>query len=160
VEGGSFTAATVGSAVMAACEKLKKKIFILARGMKDSPLAACRIKDVAFVDGAVRMHRDPSRSVRIADAMRRLRADRIEAAVSVAPKLEKQTKYTRHSHTAVFAEVKVDEDLGSIQVARVVSAVACGRILNPKTARSQIMGGIVWGIGMALGEESLLDHKF
>ena len=60
----------------------------------------------------------------------------------------------------MFAEVKVDEDLGTVHVTRVVSAVAGGRILNPKTARSQVLGGIVWGIGMALEEESVLDHTF
>jgi xanthine dehydrogenase YagR molybdenum-binding subunit len=59
----------------------------------------------------------------------------------------------------VFAEVKVDEQLGIIRVTRVVSAVAAGRILNAMTARSQIMGSVVWGIGMALHEETLLDHR-
>jgi len=64
------------------------------------------------------------------------------------------------SDAAVFAEVKVDEQLGIVRVTRVVSAVAAGRILNTKTARSQIMGGVVWGIGMALHEETLVDHNF
>jgi xanthine dehydrogenase YagR molybdenum-binding subunit len=59
----------------------------------------------------------------------------------------------------VFAEVRVDEALGTVRVTRVVSAVAGGRVLNPKTARSQIVGGIVQGIGMALHEESVLDHR-
>src|SRR4029077_12396479 len=63
-------------------------------------------------------------------------------------------------HSAVFVEVHVDRDLGTIQVKRVVSAVAAGRILNPKTARSQLLGGVVWGIGMALEEESVVDHAF
>jgi xanthine dehydrogenase YagR molybdenum-binding subunit len=54
----------------------------------------------------------------------------------------------------------VDKDLGVIDVTRVVSAIAGGRILNPKTARSQVMGGIVWGIGMALEEESVIDQQF
>jgi xanthine dehydrogenase YagR molybdenum-binding subunit len=67
--------------------------------------------------------------------------------------------YARNVHSAVFAEVKVDEQLGVIRVTRVVSAVAAGRILNPKTARSQIAGGVVWGIGMALHEETLVDHR-
>jgi xanthine dehydrogenase YagR molybdenum-binding subunit len=58
----------------------------------------------------------------------------------------------------VFAEVRVDEELGTVRVPRVVSAVAGGRILNPKTARSQVLGAVVWGIGMALEEESVLDH--
>ena len=56
--------------------------------------------------------------------------------------------------------MKVDEDLGIVRVTRVVNAVAAGRILNPKTARSQVMGGVVWGIGMALHEETLIDHRF
>ena len=69
-------------------------------------------------------------------------------------------KHARNTHSAVFAEVKVDEQLGVIRVTRVVSAVAAGRILNTKTAHSQIMGGVVWGIGMALHEETLVDHRF
>jgi xanthine dehydrogenase YagR molybdenum-binding subunit len=60
-----------------------------------------------------------------------------------------------NTHSAVFAEVKVDEQLGVIRVTRVLSAVAAGRILNTKTASSQILGGVVWGIGMALHEETL-----
>ena len=65
-----------------------------------------------------------------------------------------------NTHSAIFAEVKVDEQLGVIRVTRVVSAVAAGRILNTKTAGSQILGGVVWGIGMALHEETLIDHRF
>jgi xanthine dehydrogenase YagR molybdenum-binding subunit len=68
-------------------------------------------------------------------------------------------KHAMYVHSAVFAEVKVDEDLGTIRVTRVVNAVAGGRILNPKTARSQIQGGVVWGIGMALHEETFTDHN-
>ena len=64
------------------------------------------------------------------------------------------------THSAVFAEVKIDEQLGVIRVTRIVSAVAAGCILNTKTASSQIIGGVVWGIGMALHEETLIDHKF
>jgi xanthine dehydrogenase YagR molybdenum-binding subunit len=56
--------------------------------------------------------------------------------------------------------VRVDADLGTIQVARLVNAVAAGRILNAKTARSQVLGGAVWGIGMALEEESVMDQQF
>ena len=160
VEGGSFTAATIGSAVKAVCEKMRKKVFDLARKMKDSPLAHTRLKEVTFADGYIRPHNDPSRGVSITEAMRHGEVGRIEEEASVVPNLAKQARYIRHSHSAVFAEVKVDEDLGTIEVSRVVSAVAAGRILNAKTARSQIMGGIVWGIGMALEEESVIDQKF
>ena len=73
---------------------------------------------------------------------------------------EEDKPHARNTHSAIFAEVKVDEELGVIRVTRVVNAVAAGRILNPKTAHSQVMGGVVWGIGMALHEEALFDHRF
>jgi len=66
----------------------------------------------------------------------------------------------RAAHSAVFAEVKVDDQLGVVRATRIVVAVAAGRILNPKTARSQILGGVVMGLGMALHEETLMDHRF
>ncbi len=67
--------------------------------------------------------------------------------------------YSMHSFGAPFVEVRVDEDLGTIRVARVVAAYACGKILNPKTANNQFVGGITWGIGMALQEETVRDRR-
>ena len=67
--------------------------------------------------------------------------------------------HSSYTHSAVFAEVRIDEELGVLRVTRIVSAVAAGRILNPKTARSQILGGVVWGVGMALHEEGMTDHR-
>ena len=66
---------------------------------------------------------------------------------------------SKNAHSAIFAEVKVDEELGVVSVTRIVDAVAAGRIINPKTARSQILGGVVMGIGMALHEETFSDHR-
>ncbi len=94
----------------------------------------------------------------IADAMRQGKVDRIEQEKLTA--FADDRSLAHNTHSAVFAEVKVDEELGVIRVTRVVSAVAAGRILNLKTARSQIVGGVVWGIGMALHEETLIDHRF
>jgi xanthine dehydrogenase YagR molybdenum-binding subunit len=91
--------------------------------------------------------------------MQRAGAAQIEAKSLALPNLMKQRKYARATHSAVFAEVRVDEDLGLVHVSRVVSAVAAGRIVNPRTATSQIEGGVVWGIGMALHEEALVDHR-
>jgi xanthine dehydrogenase YagR molybdenum-binding subunit len=71
----------------------------------------------------------------------------------------KQQKFTMQSHSAVFVEVSVDGDTHMVKVTRVVSAIAGGRILNPKTARSQIIGGVVWGISAALEEETVRDHR-
>lgn len=102
--------------------------------------------------------KDESRAVSIADAMRRGGVDRIER--EKANSFEEAGSYARNTHSAVFAEVRVDEQLGVIRVSRIVNAVAAGRILNAKTAHSQIMGGVVWGIGMALHEETVVDHQF
>ena len=107
----------------------------------------------------MRLRRDPSKAVSISAVMQKAGVKTIEEESSAAPS-SKQEQYARYAHSAIFAEVKVDHELGVIQVTRVVSAVAGGRVLNPKTARSQIIGGVVWGIGMALEEESVIDQKF
>ena len=159
VEGGSFTVASVGTAVKAACDKVRKRVFDLARGLDDSPLAKVRAADVVFADGEIRRRGATDGALSLGDVMRRAGVETIDEHASAAPS-KKQEDYALYTHSAVFAEVKVDEELGTIRVSRIVSAVAAGRILNPKTARSQIVGGIVWGIGMALEEEAVMDHAF
>jgi xanthine dehydrogenase YagR molybdenum-binding subunit len=137
---------------------VKEQALDLANAAAGSPLAGLTAADVTLSSGRLVSKRDPSRAVSFADAMRRGGVDRIEAERSNG--FEQDRKYARNTHSAIFAEVKVDEELGVIRVTRVVDAVAAGRILNAKTARSQIMGGVVWGVGMALHEETLLDHAF
>ena len=82
----------------------------------------------------------------------------LEVEVSVEPG-EVRDGYATGTHSAVFVEVKVDEDTGMVKVSRVVSAVAAGRVVNPKTASNQIMGGVVWGVSQALHEETQMDHN-
>lgn len=69
-------------------------------------------------------------------------------------------KYSAHSFSANFAEVWVNDSTGMVKVQRFVTVTGAGRILNPKTAHSQIIGGGIWGIGMALHEESTLDPRW
>lgn len=160
LQGGSWTAASVGSAVKAACDGVREKLFSLIRKIENSPLAAATsLADVTFADKHIYLKQDPTKAVFITEVMRQGGANTLEQEVTVKPD-SKQKKYSMFTHSAVFVEVKVDEDFGTVQVARVVSAIAGGRILNPKTAGSQILGGVVWGIGMALEEESVLDHTF
>jgi xanthine dehydrogenase YagR molybdenum-binding subunit len=111
-----------------------------------------------LVDGRIAGRRDPQRGVAVADAMRHAKVDRIVLEKTLEPAPD--TKHARNTHSAIFAEVKIDEQLGVVRVTRVVEAVAAGRILNPKTARSQILGAVVMGIGMALHEETVIDHRF
>jgi xanthine dehydrogenase YagR molybdenum-binding subunit len=126
--------------------------------MPDSPLAGVKLDEVTLADGKLVSKQDMSRGVAIADLMRAGKVDRIEKETTAES--NDDGKHARYAHSAIFAEVKIDEQLGVIRVTRVVNAVAAGRILNTKTARSQVMGGVVWGIGMALHEETLIDHNF
>jgi xanthine dehydrogenase YagR molybdenum-binding subunit len=116
------------------------------------------VSDVALTDGELKSKQDVSRAVSITDIMRHGIVERIERELTTKPTSDH--KRAQNTHSAIFAEVRVDEQLGVIRVMRVVNAVAAGRILNPKTAGSQISGGVVWGIGMALHEETMVDHRF
>jgi xanthine dehydrogenase YagR molybdenum-binding subunit len=157
VEGGSFTTSSVGSAIHAACRAVQKELLRLAQKAPRSPFARTKLDDVVFADGRIR-RKDNGAEVSLADAMRAGKVDRIEKEASAAPNAK--SKYSHYTHSAVFAEVKIDEQLRVIRVTRVVSAVAAGRILNPKIAGSQILGAVVGGIGMALHEETSTDHRF
>jgi xanthine dehydrogenase YagR molybdenum-binding subunit len=97
--------------------------------------------------------------VSFTDAMRQGKVNFIEEETTAIPHLLNVARYSYYSHSAIFVEVEVDEDLGQICVRRVVSAIAGGRVISLKTATSQISGAIVWGISMALEEESVLDHN-
>jgi xanthine dehydrogenase YagR molybdenum-binding subunit len=158
VEGGSWMAASVSHAIANAADAVRKELLRLAKKAPDSPLAGTKLDDITLADGKIASKRDPNRAVSITDAMRNSGVDRIER--ERFSDFKEDSKHARNTHSAVFAEVKIDEQLGVIRVTRVVSAVAAGRILNTRTAHSQIMGGVVWGIGMALHEETLIDHHF
>lgn len=159
LQGGSWTVSSVGTAVKEVCEKVREQLFKLARKVRGSPLGKAELEEVLFSGGHIRLKADPAKAVSLAEAMRHGEVLSIEEQTLALPNMPEQQKYTRATHSAVFAEVKVDEDLGTIQVTRVVTAVAGGRVLNPKTARSQVLGGVVWGIGMALEEETFVDTQ-
>ncbi len=158
IEGGSWTVSSVGSAVKAACDRLRARLVALAAAMDGAPLGTDDADAVTFADGHMQAGDDPARRVAIAAVMRAAGVPAIEEEARSLPYLRQRQRHAFGTHSAVFAEVRVDEDLGTVRVSRVVSAVAAGRIINPKTARSQILGGVVWGIGMALEEEALIDH--
>ncbi len=160
IEGGSTTAASVGTAVKYVCDKIAKMLLKEAGKLPGSPFNGTHRKEVVFADGLIRQKKDPAVCVSIIEVMKQRGLHSIKKNATVLPDVLKQKSYARNTHSAVFAEVKVDEDLGTIKVTRVVSAVAAGRILNAKTAHSQILGGVVWGISMALEEDTFMDHKF
>jgi xanthine dehydrogenase YagR molybdenum-binding subunit len=158
VEGGSWIAASVANGIATTAAAVRSELLRLAKQIANSPLADAGTDEVTLAAGKLVSKGDASRAVSIADAMRSGAVDRIEQQKSTT--FADDGSHAHNTHAAVFAEVKVDEQLGVIRVTRVVNAVAAGRILNTKTASSQIMGAVVWGIGMALHEETLIDHKF
>lgn len=157
VEGGSWIAASVANGIATTAEAIREELLRLAQAVPDSPLAGVAPGEVTLRDGRLVDTRHPARAVPIVEAMRQGAVERIALERTTNPGNDPRA---HNVHSAVFAEVRVDEELGVIRVARVVSAVAAGRILNPKTAGSQILGGVVWGIGMALHEETQIDHAF
>src|SRR5579862_5447205 len=157
VEGGSWTAASVSHAIVKTAAEVRKELLRLAKKIPNSPLVKSKPKSVSLADGKI-VDEESGHAVSVADAMRGGKVvDRIERETTHT--FKDSNSHARNTHSAIFAEVRVDEALGVIRVTRVVSAVAAGRILNTKTARSQIMGSVVWGIGMALHEETMIDHN-
>ena len=158
VEGGSWIAASVSNGIVTTSEAIREELLRLAKQMPTSPLGEASSAEVALADGRLMSKQDQARAISVADIMRHAGVDRITQEKSTT--FADDGSHAHNTHSAIFAEVKVDEQLGVIRVTRIVSAIAAGRILNTKTSRSQIMGGVVWGIGMALHEETLIDHTF
>ncbi|UVL83253.1 xanthine dehydrogenase family protein molybdopterin-binding subunit [Pseudomonas sp. B21-028] len=153
LQGGSFTVSSVGTAVQQACEALKEKLLAVARQTCPA-FSGATLEQVTFADGELRLG---DACVSLAELAQNSGETPLQVQVTAEPDKKRQA-YATATHSAVFVEVWVDEDLGTVKVNRVVSAIAAGRVINPKTARSQILGGVVWGVGMALHEETLTDH--
>jgi len=158
VHGGSGTTASVGSAIYEACHAVQAKLLALATNDSRSPLNGITAQQVTTEDGRFSVKNDSSRGETYADILRRNNMDSIEASVESTPD-NTNKKFSMHAFGAHFIEVRVDAELGSVRVVRVVTGVGAGRIMNEKTAMSQITGGVVGGIGMALMEETVMDHR-
>ncbi|ACP21598.1 predicted oxidoreductase with molybdenum-binding domain (plasmid) [Sinorhizobium fredii NGR234] len=156
--GGSWGAASAGSALHHACNALRERIMAASRTSDRSPLRGANDVAPSFADGKVRVG---NRSVSLTDLIARIAPDGIAATGSVAAARDTESyrAYSQHSYGAHFAEVAVDGDTGEIRMRRMLSVIGAGRILNARTARSQILGGMTWGIGAALMEEAVLDPR-
>jgi xanthine dehydrogenase YagR molybdenum-binding subunit len=112
-----------------------------------------------MLDGRLRLKSDPARFVSISELMKRHNLTEITETHESRPSAERQ-KYALLAHGAQFVEVQVDPDIGNVRVTRAIEVTACGKIMNPKTSHSQEIGGVVWGIGMALEEATEVDHRY
>jgi xanthine dehydrogenase YagR molybdenum-binding subunit len=157
VSGGSMTTASVTPAVKAAAEEVLSKLRRCAAEDANSPLHALSEDKIVALDGRLSAKDDPSRSVSYGEVLRSRKMTAIEAEAKVAPGDELK-KYSFHSFGAQFSEVRVDADTGEVRVARHVAVFDIGRVINPKTARSQALSGITMGVGMALLEHTVYDQ--
>ena len=157
LEGGSWTAASSGAAVQAACYAVRATLLKHAAKAPGGRFAHASADDVVFEGGHIALAADRAVRLRLADAMAAAGVDSVHAEETIKPDATVAKGYSSYTHSAVFAEVRVDEMLGQLRITRIVDAICAGRILNPRTARSQIIGGVVFGIGMATHEEAMND---
>jgi xanthine dehydrogenase YagR molybdenum-binding subunit len=158
VHGGSITMASVGSAVQAAGVAVRDRVLALARGDRESPLFGLNTDAVTFQGGRVFRTDEPAQGEDVTAVLRRRGLEQVDAHAEAAPGSE-QEKFSMHAFGAVFAEVRIDPGSCEIRVPRMVGAYASGRIVNPKTARSQCIGGMMMGLGMALMEAGEWDDR-
>ncbi|HRH43394.1 MAG TPA: xanthine dehydrogenase family protein molybdopterin-binding subunit [Pyrinomonadaceae bacterium] len=151
-QGGSITTASVGTAVQEGSQVVLKKLFDLAK-FGDYKFEDVKVENGKFVakDG---------KAISFVEILQKNNLKEFGETYSATPNNGERSKYAIASHGAQFVEVKVDEELGIVRVTRVVELTAAGKIINPKGAHSQEMGGVVWGIGMALTEETQIDHRY
>jgi xanthine dehydrogenase YagR molybdenum-binding subunit len=135
------------------------KLAELATADRRSPLYGAGNAGVVARGGRLLRRDDESRGESYGEILGRAGLAEIEASGTGAPDQAANEHYAMHSHGAVFAEVKVDPDLGQVRVSRMIGAFAAGRIINPKMVRSQLIGGMIWGISFALHEEAITDHR-
>ncbi|MBX9931120.1 MAG: xanthine dehydrogenase family protein molybdopterin-binding subunit [Methylobacterium sp.] len=157
--GGSTGTATGGMAVHNAASSAIAGLAGLATNDPASPLYGAGNAGVTARDGRLVRNDDPTRSESFGEILARAGRSSIEAKGQGAGEPASRKAYAMHAHGAVYAEVKVDPDLGQIRVTRLVGAFAAGRVINPRLVRSQYYGGMIWGVSLALHEHAVHDLR-
>ena len=159
IAGGSSHTATAGMAIHNAGADVIAKLADLATNDNRSPLFGAGNAGLIARRGRLFRRDDESRSESYSDILIRAGHSQIEGRGTGTADQAAQSTYAMHAHGAVFAEVKVDPDLGQMRVTRVVGAFAAGRIINPRLVRSQLCGGMIWGVSFALHEHAVMDSR-
>ena len=159
IAGGSAHTATAGMAIHNASADVIARLADLATNDDRSPLFGAGNAGVIARGGRLFRRDDEGRSESYAEILGRAGLLQIEGRGKGAIDQAAQSSYAMHAHGAVFAEVKVDPDLGQMRVSRVVGAFAAGRIINPRMVRSQLCGGMIWGVSFALHERAVFDPR-
>ena len=155
---GSRTMASVGSAVFTVCNTLRDKLIRTAVVDPGSPLNGVAPAAVTAAGGRMFVTADPARGESYRDLLRRRGWPSLDSRGNWTPD-DADKRFSMYAYGAVFAEVAVDESLGSVRVRRIQACYDAGRVINPRLAHSQAIGGMVGGIGMALLEGTELDYR-
>jgi xanthine dehydrogenase YagR molybdenum-binding subunit len=159
IAGGSAGTATAGVAIHRAGEAVIGELAGIATADSQSPLFGAGNAGVIARGGRLLRRDDESRGETYAAILARAGRASIEGSGKAAGDQAMQQHYAMHAHGAVFAEVKVDPELGQVRVSRLVGAFAAGRIINPRLVQSQYFGGMIWGISFALHEHAVMDVR-
>jgi xanthine dehydrogenase YagR molybdenum-binding subunit len=159
IAGGSAHTATAGMAIHNAGMDIIAQLAELATNDLASPLFGAGNAGVIGRRGRLLRRDDESRSEAYGDILGRAGRASIEGRGKAAADPASREQYAMHAHGAVFAEVKIDPDLGQIRVSRLVGAFAAGRLINPRLVRSQYLGGMNWGVSFALHEHAVMDRR-
>ena len=158
VAAGSATVSSVGNAVWGAGKALQKELATKLIATKSSPFFGASSDQVEFKDGTIMCSTKPESKLDYSAALKVLDLKSLEAKFDTDP-FEKGQDHSTHGFGAHFAEVEVDADLGTVRVKRILSAVTCGRVMNEKTCKAQVHGGIIWGLSQALMESTIFDER-
>jgi xanthine dehydrogenase YagR molybdenum-binding subunit len=158
IAGGSGHTATAGMAIHEAGAAVIDALAALAVDRPDSPLYGAGNAGVVARDGHLYRRDDESRGESYAAILRRAGKTEVEGNGHAAADPASEA-YSKHAHGAVFAEVKVDPELGQVRATRLVGAFAAGRIINPRMVDSQLYGGMIWGVSFALHEAAVVDPR-
>jgi xanthine dehydrogenase YagR molybdenum-binding subunit len=157
--GGSTTAASVCPAVYDAARQAKLKLAQLAAADTKSPLHGSTAEDLETKDGNIFLKSDPTKSETITTLIARNGNAPVEATAT-SELAKDRDSFSSHSWGAIFAEVAVDADTHMVQVRRMVGTYDIGTLINKVTGTNQLIGGVVWGISMALHEETIIDTTY
>lgn len=161
VQGGSGTTSTLGTTVNNACESLKKKLVELAKDnsiFHTENIHIVKMEDVVFENGYMVLATDRTRKISYSDILKGASLPHLE--ILEESKGYGDNKFTTYSYSVHFVKVLVHPATGVVRVSKAVTAVDAGTIVSPKTATSQVIGGVVGGIGMAFMEEGIIDHRY
>jgi xanthine dehydrogenase YagR molybdenum-binding subunit len=153
---GSATMANAGASVMLAAKAVRDQAIALALRGKDAPFCGAAAEDVVVADGVLALT-GKTLNIAYGELLARNELASLAGDGDYDPIEEALGPTAIFSFSAVFAEVRVDPAFGTVRLSRLVGAYDAGRIINPKTARSQAIGGIIWGVGQALLEQSETD---